>query len=185
MSVTRRLGAGALVLGMAAGFAGSPYRAARGRIDIEQTVRTILDGGDHVSALQMAGWIKDRKPGLRVIDVRSPAEFAQYAIPTAENLPLEALMHASFAPHETVVLYSEGGAHAGQAWMLLRAIGVSNAWFIAGGLADWDDEVMAPVVVPGTQAEATSEISRYFGGAPSVGDSASSSGAPLVRRRGC
>lgn len=185
MSVTRRMGAGALVLGLAAGFAGSPYRAARGRIDIERTVRTILDGGDHVSALELAGWIRDRKPGLRVIDVRPPAEFAQYAIPTAENLPLEALLHASFAPHETIVLYSEGGAHAGQAWVLLRAMGVANAWFIAGGLADWDEEVMAPVIVPGTQAETISGISRYFGGTPSVGDSASSSAAPVARRRGC
>lgn len=185
MSVTRRLGVGALVLGVAAGFSGSPYRATRGRIDIERTVRLILDGGDHVSALELAGWIKDRKPGLRVIDVRTPAEFAQYAIPTAENLPLEALMHASFAPHETIVLYSEGGAHAGQAWVLLRAMGVSNAWFIAGGLADWDEEVMAPVLASGTQAETISGISRYFGGTPSVGDGASSSAAPVVRRRGC
>ena len=185
MSVTRRLGAGALVLGMAAGFAGSPYRAIRGRIDIERTVRTILDGGDHVSALELAGWIRDRKPGLRVIDVRTPAEFAQYAIPTAENVPLEALIHTSFAPHEIIVLYSAGGAHAGQAWILLRAIGISNAWFIAGGLADWYDEVMTPVIAPGTQGEAISQISRYFGGTPSVGDNAPSSAVPVSRRRGC
>ena len=198
MIVTRRLGFGALALGVAAGLAGSPYRHRSGRIDIGRSVRAIDEGSDHVAALELAAWIRDRKPGLRIIDVRTATEFAADAIPTAENLPLEQLMRTSFQPHEVVVLYSEGGAHAGQAWVLLRALGVFNAYFIAGGLADWRDEVMSPVLAPNaTPAEAqafaqAAEFSRYFGGRPSLGPSLGSRGcvAPAVatsnvRRRGC
>ena len=194
MTLTRRLGFSALGLGLAAAFAGSPYRHRPGQIDIDRTVKAIEAGDDHVTALELAAWIKDRKPGLRVVDVRSAAEFATYAIPTAENIPLEPLMRTTFQPHEAVVLYSEGGAHAGQAWVLLRALGVFNAYFIAGGLADWRDEVMAPTLPPDATREdrqafaRTSDLSRYFGGQPSTGERSCASPAIAtanIRRRGC
>ncbi|ESQ86660.1 hypothetical protein ABAC460_22800 [Asticcacaulis sp. AC460] len=181
MSITRRMGVGAGVLGLAAAFAGSPYRHQGGRMDIGRTVRAIEDGSDHVSALQLAVWIKARKPGLRVIDVRAAAEFGEDAIPTAENMPMERLVKTVFAPHETVVLYSEGGAHAGQAWVLLQALGVANAYYIAGGLVDWQEQVLSPVVGP--EDGELAEVSRYFGGQPVVGDVGD---APVrMRRRGC
>ena len=194
MTVTRRLGFAAVGLGVAAAFAGSPYRHRSGQVDIGRAVDAIEDGSDHVTALELAAWIRDRKPGLRVIDIRPAADFAADAIPTAENIPLEPLMRTSFQPHETVVLYSQEGAHAGQAWVLLRALGVFNAWFIAGGLADWHDDVMAPVLSPeASVAEkqvfaATAELSRYFGGQPTIGEHACPSPAvatPTSRRRGC
>jgi rhodanese-related sulfurtransferase len=189
MTITRRLGFGAATIAGLTAFVGSPYRHPRGQIDIARTVRAINDGSDHVTALQLAAWIRNRKPGLRVVDVRPAAEFAGYAIPTAENIPLERLIDTAFAPHETLVLYSEGGAHAGQAWVLLRALGVHNAVFIPGGLADWHDEVLSPTL-PSDADEAqkaafraTSELSRYFGGQPQIG----SGDAPRIqsRRRGC
>ena len=189
MNLNRRLGVGALVCGLAAPLAGSPYRSMRGAADVHGLAQVIMQGGDHVSALTLAGWIRARKPGLRVIDVRTPEEFAQWAIPTSENIQLDELLRTRFAPDEVVVLYSEGGAHAGQAWTLLRAIGVDNAWFIAGGLADWHEEVHTPVLPHNaTPAEVrafeeTAALSRYFGGAPSVGERKSA--APKARRRGC
>jgi rhodanese-related sulfurtransferase len=194
MSLTRRMGAGAAVLGLAAAFAGTPYRHKRGRIDIDRTIRAIEDGSDHVSALELAGWIRAQKPGLRVIDVRPPEAFAVFAIPTAENIPLDRLMQTDFAPHETVVLCSEGGAHAGQAWVLLQALGVGNAWFIAGGLADWHEQVLTPVLAADAgetekQAfQATADLSRYFGGQPRIGEpgcAVSAVEASSRRRRGC
>jgi rhodanese-related sulfurtransferase len=199
MNLNRRLGVSALLCGLAAPLAGSPYRRVRGQLDVEQTARLILDGGDHVSALQLAGWIRARKPGLRVIDVRPPAQFREFALPMAENLPLDVLLRTEFGPGEVVVLYSEGGAHAGQAWALLRALGVHNAWFIAGGLVDWHEEVLFPVLPRGATPQAalafekTAELSRYFGGTPSIGEAAATAPAAAVaparsvamRRRGC
>jgi rhodanese-related sulfurtransferase len=194
MTVTRRLGFAALGLGLTAAFAGSPYRHRAGQIDIGRAIDAIDDGSDHATALELAAWIRDRKPGLRVVDIRPAADFAAYAIPTAENIPLAALVRTAFQPHETVVLYSEQGAHAGQAWVLLRALGVFNAWFIAGGLADWRDDVLAPVLSPDASAEEKqafaerSELSRYFGGQPTIGTrpcEVPASPTTGSRRRGC
>ena len=91
MSVAKRLGAGAAVLGLAAPFAGSPYLSTRGHIDVDDMARVIAKGEDHIAAVHLARWIRERRPGLRVIDVRPSEEFAAYAIPTAENIPLESL----------------------------------------------------------------------------------------------
>jgi rhodanese-related sulfurtransferase len=200
VTVAKRLGAGAVVLGLAAPFAGSPYTSARGHIDVDDIAHVIARGEDHISALQLAGLIRDRQRGLRVIDVRAPAEFAEYAIPTAENIPLELLPRASFAPHETIVLYSEGGAHAAQAWMMLRAMGHPSVYFISGGLVDWHFDVMAPVLPADASPqdresfEKMAELSRYFGGEPQIGEARASearhpasnvSHIAKMRRRGC
>jgi len=205
VSLNRNLGLCALALGAAAPFAGSPY-AATSADQVDRLAKEIAHGDDHVSALQLAAWIRARKPGLRVVDVRSPQEFADFSLPGAENLPLDRLSRARFARGDTVVLYSEGGAHAGQAWMLLRMMGVPNAYFIAGGLADWRDEVIAPNLPAGASPEVlrafqpVAELSAYFGGTPKIGPAGSSptqmtaSHAPAIgaaadlaalRRRGC
>lgn len=189
MNLNRRLGVSALVCGLAAPLAGSPYRQARGAVDVATMARLIMDGDDHVSALTLAAWIRARKRGLRVIDVRPADAFREHALPTAENMPLDVLLRTRFAADEVLVLYSEGGAHAGQAWTLLRAMGVHNAWFIAGGMADWHDEVLAPVLAhdasPAEVAafEATAQLSHYFGGTPSLGERTTV--AARARRRGC
>jgi hypothetical protein len=88
--------------------------------------------------------------------------------------------------------------------MLLRAAGVRNALFVPGGLADWRDEVISPVLpadAPPEQAaafERAAELSRYFGGSPRIaapGESVTrptelaEAGPPAqlarTRRRGC
>lgn len=188
MSATRRLGLGALALGLAAPFAGSPYRSARGRLDVEAIARAIDEGADHVGARTLARWIRERRPGLRVIDVRPADAFGEDAIPTAENLPLDRLVRSSFAPDQTVVLYSQEGAHAGQAWVLLRALGVANVLFVPGGLADWWDEVLSPAVpasLSPAEREEIAALSRYFGGSPRIGATDAAPAERPYRRRGC
>ena len=168
MSAHRMLGATALALGVAAPFAGNPAGGATA-IDVAALARIVAAQQDHVSALQLARWIRDGKQGLRVIDVRSPREFAHFSIPTAENIPIADIPAARFADDETIVLYSEGGAHAAQAWVFLKAAGVRNALFIQGGLGDWFDEVAQPIIpadAPPARRAEIAELSEYFGGSP-------------------
>lgn len=199
MSAVRSLGAGALLLGLAAPFAGSPYLPTKGGIDVDRLARIIASGKDHVTASELAAWIRDRKPNLRVIDVRDADAFAAYSIPTAENIPIDQLAHTSFSKEDTIVLYSEGGAHAGQAWVLLRALGLANVYFIAGGMVDWQEEIMAPEMPADATSEqklafeTRAELSRYFGGEPQIGPAQGEAAArpaterarPVARRRGC
>ena len=140
---------------------------------------------DHVTALELAAWIRARKPGLRVVDVRPDSEYASYHVPTAERMTLPEVARAPFAAGETVVLYSEGGAHAAQAWVLLRDAGVRDAYFLRGGILEWLDDVMNPVQ--------STELTRYFGGTARAPGPASAVPMPAqapeavrrLRRRSC
>jgi hypothetical protein len=174
-SALTTLGGIALLLGVAAAFVGEPARPATGaRVDVGALARQIDREEDHVTALELAQWIRDRKPGLRVLDVRTDSEYAAYHVPTAVRLPLAAIDTLRPRAGETLVLYSEGGAHAAQAWVLLRAAGFDRVYFLRGGLLDWLDDVMNPVAGADTSRaaraayERAAALSRYFGGVPRV-----------------
>jgi rhodanese-related sulfurtransferase len=149
-------GAFALGLGVAAAFAGAPEPVAGSLASRRVLADAIEREADHVTALELAEWIRARRPGLRIVDVRPDSEYQAYHVPTAERMTLAQVVAAPFAAGETVVLYSEGGAHAAQAWVLLRQAGVRDAWFLRGGILEWLDDVMSP--------ERSTELTRYFGG---------------------
>jgi 3-mercaptopyruvate sulfurtransferase SseA len=46
-----------------------------------------------------------------------------------------AIAAAAFNPSDTIVLLSEGGAHAAQAWVFLQIRGYRNVFFLRGGTA--------------------------------------------------
>jgi len=201
----RRALAGAAVLGGAlAPFAGSPYRVRHARIDVERLAGVVAREEDHVTALELAQWIKDRRPGLRVLDLGSVAAFDEYHVPTAEPTTLEALAAAPYPKDDTLVLYSADGAHAAQGGVLLRALGYEHVYFLRGGPAAWMAEVMNLTLPAGASADesvafrSTAEISRYFGGVPRVAPAGAgttgrgaarttpaAAAARAMRRRGC
>jgi rhodanese-related sulfurtransferase len=168
----RWLAGAAALLAVAALAAGDPHPGER--VDVDRLARIVDAEEDHVTALDLAAWIRDRKPGLRVVDVRSAAEYADFHLPNAENLTLAQVTRTRFRADETVVLYSEGGTHAAQGWFFLRARGVEHVYFLRGGLYEWMTEVMNPTVAPDASPETraafarTAELSRYFGGVPRV-----------------
>jgi rhodanese-related sulfurtransferase len=166
------LGIAALGLGILAAFARTPDFNANTRVDVRALARTVESEEDHVTALELAQWIKDRHPGLRVVDVRSPAEFNAYHVPTAEQIDVGDLVDTPFRIDDTIVLYSEGGAHAAQGWVFLRALGYPHVYFLRGGLYEWLDDVINPTISanPTDSARArwatVMSVSRYFGGVP-------------------
>ncbi len=126
--------------------------------------------------------------------MRTPEEFREYHIPTAERISLEAIAAQRFSPDETLVLYSGGGAHAAQAWVLLRALGHRRAFFLSGGLDEWIADVMSPSLpanaTPADKArfQRALDVCQYFGGEPAVpGDAAARGERRKVPRwrRGC
>jgi len=139
------LAATAALLGLLAAFAGAPRS-----IDVDALAKQVANEEDHVTALELAQWIKDRKPGLRVINVGR----ASARLPGAEVIPLESVTRTQFAPTETIVLVSDGGAHAAQAWVFLRALGHRNVFFLRGGIAEWNAEVLNPPT--------HTPVTRYF-----------------------
>jgi rhodanese-related sulfurtransferase len=178
--IRRALAITAAGAGLLAAISGSPYRAERATVDVAQLARAVAAEEDHVTALELAEWIREREPGLRVIDLRTLAEFQSYHLPRAEHIPLDALLTTPFRDSETIVLLSDGGAHAAQAWVFLRALGHRHVYFLRGGVGEWLDEVMNPTK--------PSDLTRYFGGAPRIESDLEEGTAATVakmRRRGC
>src|SRR5437763_1671736 len=109
------------------------------------------------------------------VDVRSPSDFDAYHIPTAERVDVSQLVDTPFKADETIVLYSDGGAHAAQGWVFLRALGYARVYFLRGGLYEWLDDVINPTISanPTDSARASwgkvESLSRYFGGVPRSG----------------
>ena len=178
----------AVVAGALAPFAGSPYRTSEAP-DVARLAALVEAEQDHVTAIELARWIHDRKPNLRVIDIRTAKEFHEYHVPSSRHVPLAELVRAPVRANDTVVLISDGGAHAAQAWVFLQTLGYRDVYFLRGGLQEWLDEVMQPVTAPPAHAE----LSRYFGGSPRRGDGTDRTDGTngthrtveKIRRRGC
>lgn len=77
--------------------------------------------------------------GGKLIDVRTPDEFAGGAAPGAVNVPVQVIaaeiaQHAE--PEDTVVLYCRSGMRSDVAAKILRGLGYTKAYNL-GTLADW------------------------------------------------
>jgi rhodanese-related sulfurtransferase len=150
-------------------------RPAGDAVDVAALARAVENEEDHVTALELAAWIRDGKPGLRVVDVRDAAAYAAYHVPTAEHRSLAELVAAEPAEGETLVLYSEGGTHAAQGWVLLRARGAERVHVLREGLYEWLTTVMEPTLPHGATPrqraafDSAAALARYFGGVPRVG----------------
>jgi len=73
----------------------------------------------------------------QLVDVRSPAEFAESHLASAQNIPLPDLANRlKLIPQDQpVMLYCRSGNRSGIALQMLRAAGFENAYNI-GGLSD-------------------------------------------------
>ena len=157
MTALRTFAGITLLLGVGAAFAGSPYGAA--------------GTNTRITALELAASIRDRRPGLRVIDVRPATEFDAYHIPTGENVLPDGIDRLPAAPGEFIVVYAEDAASTERAAAHLRSLGRANILILDGGIRAWLDDVMNPV--------RSTELTRYFGG------TARPAGAVRTVRRGC
>jgi uncharacterized protein len=144
--------------------------ADRRSIDAASLAAEIETERDHISAPDLATMIMNADPSLRVFDLRPQAEFARMHVAGARHATLEALSREPLPRDATIVLYSEGGAHAAQAWVLLRMRGYHRVFFLREGMFEWLARVIEPrLAVDATAAEGAEfaravEMSRFFGG---------------------
>jgi rhodanese-related sulfurtransferase len=182
----QRLAALALALGALAIVAGDPYQGHTATIDAKELSIIVQKEVDHVAPLDLADWIIQGRTDYRLIDVRSEKEFATYAIPGAENVPVASLPDHGLMKNDKIVLYSDGGIHAAQAWMLLRSLGYKGVYMLRGGLEGWNDDVLFPSLAETADAAArinfakTAEVSKYFGGTPRTGGGPVAAARPAI-----
>src|SRR3954465_10122483 len=84
------------------------------------------------------------EPGVVVLDVREPDEYAQGALPGAVHIPrghLEAQIENRIADHEApVVVYCAGGTRSAFAAKTLGELGYTNVVSMKGGFNQWKNE---------------------------------------------
>lgn len=175
----------ALVLGVGAVF-GNPYGGPKVKLDTEELAWVVEKEVDHVTAEELAARIIRGDVSYRLLDLRDSTAFNTYHIPTAENVVITGLNDHPILRNEEIILYSEGGIHSAQAWMLLRARGYRNVYMILGGFDAWQDDVLFPALAEGASPEeeaafaARAEVARHFGGAPQTGVADAGSAAPTI-----
>ena len=174
-AVEKMLAIVAIAGGALAVIAGNPSRDTHGSVNVTELAHIVEHEEDHVTAVELARWIRDNKPRLRILDIRSDSEFTDFHVPSATRVPLGEIARMPLDTTATYVLYSEGGTHAAQGWFLLRARGAQRSYFLRGGLYEWLDQVMNPRVpssMPQAQRDSIRALTMWFGGKMEVVDSA-------------
>lgn len=92
-----------------------------------------------VDVAELQQLLSEGRDTVHLIDVRSPAEIAQGAIPGAAHLPLHLLplQLDSIPADKKVVLYCRSGARSAQACAFVCAQGKENVYNLRGGIIAW------------------------------------------------
>jgi len=79
------------------------------------------------------------RSGVLIVDVRTPAEYAEGHIAGAVNLPLQTIeqWYKELPKDKPVYLYCRSGNRSQQAAEFLKKKGFSNIYNEKGGLVDW------------------------------------------------
>jgi hypothetical protein len=186
LTVNQKLAALVTLLGLGALVIGNPLRGAAVTLDSTELGRIVQTEVDHVSPEELADWIIQGRTDFRLIDLRSEKEFGEYHIPRAENVQLAARSEYGLLRNEKIILYSEGGIHSAQAWLLLRANQYRGVYMLRGGLEEWKDRVLFPRLPDSSAAdqaaafEKMKEVSKFFGGTPVTGATPEQAAAPAM-----
>jgi len=175
LSTPKKLALVAIILGMIAVFAGSPYVGSTITVNEKDLALSTVNNSDKIEVIELADWIIKGRSDYTLVDLREEKDFTQYFIPGAANIPLETLPGAGLLRNQKIVLYADNDLKAAQAWFILKSKDYKGVYILDGGLEEWKDEVLFPKLsseaTPEQVAEfeKTKEVSLFFGGVPQTG----------------
>jgi rhodanese-related sulfurtransferase len=153
------------------------------------------DGDFRISAVTVARWLRDGRPGLTLADLRPVAPFREYHLPQARRIGADSVigLAAGADSGAVIVVYGSGDGQARTVARQARQAGMARVLYLRAGVDEWHDEVLTPVLHHGASArdvaafERVAELSRYFGGRPRRLRSPEDTSATASRRsrRGC
>jgi len=82
---------------------------------------------------------------VELIDVRTPTEFREIHVPTAQNVPLDTIKPDAFLqarsvpPDKPLYIICRSGARAAQACKMFQQAGFSNVVNVEGGTLAWNE----------------------------------------------
>jgi len=166
------LGLAALGLGLLAALAGQPTPPGGNAVALAAAVGR---GEGRLGIVELARWLRERRPGLRVVDLRADSAYLDFHLPRAERMTVIELVGLPPDASTTIVLYGDPGPEPAEAWVLLHARGIRSVYYVPDGVAAWMAGVQHPVLpTDATDAERAlwpevRALSQYFGGMPRAG----------------
>ena len=127
---------------------------------------------DEVAPVELAEWIRDRRPGLLVLDARTAPSIERDRLPGAR--PLAGVDAAVMSASAIVVVYADKRVDDATLEALRRRASPHRVLRLHGGVAAWNTDVLFPTIRADASAAQQREfvprarLSRYFGGAPRV-----------------
>lgn len=172
LSLKQQLAGVALLLGIVALLIGKVNLSGDVTLSPKELSYLVDQKTDHITVETLADWIITAKADFRLIDLNEKKDFDLYHIPGAENYNAQSILSAGLKRNEKIVLYSNGGIHSAQVWMLLKAKEYKNVYTLLGGLEEWKDGILFPRLSSDSTAEALKlndrkkQIALFFGGQP-------------------
>jgi len=170
LSTPKKLAFVALVLGIVALFAGSPYSGSQVKVNTKDIALSTVKNSDKIKPLELADWIIQGKADYTLVDLRNEDQYSQYFIPTAVNIPLPQIDESDLLRNQKIILYTDDDLNAAQAWFILKSKNFKGVYLLDGGLKKWQDDVLFPKLAVNASKEDVAEfekikeISKYFGG---------------------
>jgi rhodanese-related sulfurtransferase len=174
-----------VVLAMASSIASG---TGAGPMDAAAITQTIVTEKDHVTPVELARWIVEKRQDYQLVDIRQPWQFDDYHIPTAVNIPLPQLFEdaglSQLVRTKKIIVYGLGAGHSAQTQLLLSLKGY-DALSLKEGLSAWWDQVMTPLSVRSDTSSPTGyrqakQLREFFmGSAPTGGTQAGAPSPPL------
>jgi rhodanese-related sulfurtransferase len=127
-----------------------------GPVDSAAIMQGIIDEKDHVTPVELANWIIEKRQDYQLIDLRQPWQFDDYHIPTAVNVPLGQFFQEANLKQldrsKKIVVYGLGAGHAAETQLLLQMKGY-NAYSVREGISAWWDQVVTPTSLRSESAD--------------------------------
>jgi len=115
----------------------------------EAFLNEIHSSNRYLSTDEIAKRIIEDDPTVFLVDVRSEAEFQEYSLPGAVNIPLQNILNAEWTEKLNqevldVIFFSNDDFNSEQAWAFCKLQGYSNIYVLSGGLNKWFSTIMLP-----------------------------------------
>jgi len=178
----KRLGLIAILLGVLAIFAGSPFDKVNTTINAKEMSLIKIDDINKINVEELSDDIIKSKFDYRLIDLRKSEKYAKYNIPSSENIQVDQILNSDLARNEIILLYSDNDIETAQAWFLLKANNYKGVNILDGGLSSWKSKILFPTCLCDENPTKEqlhkhgklAEVSKYFGGKMQLASGAAS-----------
>ena len=167
IQVSRRYQILALVLVLLAGglLLLPKYKKSEG-ISPELFVKNALSTERYISTDLLAERLINQDPTILLIDTRPEAEYNEFALPNAINIPLKDFFNEElngFIDQDVydVILYSNDNFYSNEAWMIGNRLGYKNLYVLQGGLNEWFKTIINPKYPDETMPQEAFELYSF------------------------